>query len=35
MTYNDETTKLTEFVCPRCHETVIDWKPEARALRVA
>jgi len=35
MTYNDETTKLTEFVCPRCHETVIDWKPGARSVRLA
>lgn len=35
MTYNDETTKLTEFVCPRCHETVIDWKAAARNERLA
>ena len=35
MSYNDETTKLTEFVCPQCHETTIDWKPAARAVRLA
>ena len=35
MSYNDETTKLTEFVCPRCHETFIDWKSEARGVRLA
>ncbi|WP_276272470.1 hypothetical protein [Haloarcula litorea] len=35
MSYNDETTKLTEYVCSRCHETIIDWKPEARGSRVA
>ncbi len=35
MTYNDETTKLTEFVCPHCHETVIDWKAAARTERLA
>ncbi|RKS83151.1 hypothetical protein BDK61_2484 [Haloarcula quadrata] len=34
MSYNDQTTKLTEFVCPSCHETVIDWKAEARNARV-
>jgi len=34
MSYNDQTTKLTEFVCPSCHDTVIDWKPEARSARV-
>lgn len=34
MSYNDQTTKLTEFVCPSCHETVIDWKSEARSARV-
>ena len=35
MSYNDETTKLTEYVCPRCHDTVIDWKPEARTVRLS
>jgi len=35
MTYNDQTTKLTEYVCPACHETVIDWKSSARNERVA
>ena len=35
MTYNDETTKLTEFVCPQCHETTIDWKAEARSVRLS
>jgi hypothetical protein len=23
MSHNDETTKLTEWVCPRCHNTRI------------
>lgn len=23
MNYNDETTKLTEYACPRCHATEI------------
>lgn len=27
---NDVTTKLTEYVCPRCHDTEIEWKPDAR-----
>jgi len=31
MTYNDETTKLTEFTCPRCHNTRIVWKAAHRA----
>lgn len=35
MTYNDETTKLTEFVCPQCHETTIAWKDKARSVRLA
>ena len=35
MSLNDETTKLTELVCPRCHETIIDWKGEARHARLA
>lgn len=35
MSYNDETTKLTELVCPSCHETIIDWKATARHARVA
>lgn len=30
MAYNDETAKLTEFVCPVCHATLIDWKQSAR-----
>jgi len=30
MSTNDQTTKLTEYVCPRCHETEIDWKRDAR-----
>lgn len=33
MTYNDETTKLTEFVCSTCHDTVIEWKSPARNQR--
>ncbi|MHB9285617.1 hypothetical protein ACKVMT_01085 [Halobacteriales archaeon Cl-PHB] len=31
MTYNDETTKLTEYVCPNCHYTEIVWKEAHRA----
>ena len=30
MSTNDVTTKLTEFVCPNCHETEIEYKAEAR-----
>jgi len=26
MSHNDETTKLTEYVCPTCHNTHIVWK---------
>lgn len=26
MTHNDETTKLTEYVCPNCHFTTLDRK---------
>jgi DNA-directed RNA polymerase subunit RPC12/RpoP len=26
MSYNDQTTKVTEFACPRCHNTRIEWK---------
>jgi hypothetical protein len=26
MHHNDETTKLTEYVCPGCHNTEIVWK---------
>ncbi|MUV90734.1 hypothetical protein GJ629_13170 [Halapricum sp. CBA1109] len=26
MSYNDETTKLTEFVCSSCHRTLIEYK---------
>lgn len=35
MSYNDETTRLMELVCPSCHETIIDWKDEARQTRLA
>jgi len=31
MSQNDETTKLTEFVCPRCHNTEIVWKASYRS----
>jgi ribosomal protein S27AE len=31
MSHNDETTKLTEYVCARCHKTQIVWKPSHRA----
>jgi hypothetical protein len=30
MTYNDETTKLTEYVCPTCHRTRIEQKQSFR-----
>jgi DNA-directed RNA polymerase subunit RPC12/RpoP len=30
LSHNDETTKLTEYVCPRCHRTTIVWKPSYR-----
>lgn len=26
MSYNDETTRLTEFVCSNCHRLEIEWK---------
>lgn len=32
---NDETTKLTELVCPACHETEIEWKRDARGRNKA
>ena len=30
MSHNDETTKLTEYVCSNCHNTKIVWKPAYR-----
>jgi ribosomal protein S27AE len=30
MSRNDETTKLTEYVCSNCHNTEIVWKPAYR-----
>ena len=30
MSHNDETTKLTEYACPRCHTTDIVKKPAYR-----
>lgn len=30
MSVNDETTKLTEYVCPRCHNTEIVQKESFR-----
>lgn len=30
MSENDVTTVLTEYVCPACHATEIEWKPAAR-----
>ena len=30
MSHNDETTKLTEYVCPRCHATRIEKKEDYR-----
>ena len=30
MSYNDQTTKLTEFVCPHCHAVEIVHKPAYR-----
>jgi hypothetical protein len=26
MSYNDETTKLTEYVCSNCHRLEIEYK---------
>jgi predicted RNA-binding Zn-ribbon protein involved in translation (DUF1610 family) len=31
LTYNDETTKLVEYACPTCHNTVIVQKESFRA----
>jgi len=30
MNHNDETTKLTEYVCPHCHRTKISRKAAYR-----
>lgn len=30
MSYNDQTTKLTEFACPDCHEVEITRKNNYR-----
>jgi len=30
MNYNDETTKLTEYACPSCHNTEIVQKESFR-----
>lgn len=30
MSHNDETTKLTEYVCPRCHYTELVRKSSFR-----
>ena len=30
MNYNDETTKLTEYACPNCHNTAIVTKQSFR-----
>lgn len=30
MNYNDETTKLTEYACPTCHNTLIVPKENFR-----
>jgi predicted RNA-binding Zn-ribbon protein involved in translation (DUF1610 family) len=30
MSHNDETTKLTEYVCPSCHQTEITYKQSFR-----
>jgi predicted RNA-binding Zn-ribbon protein involved in translation (DUF1610 family) len=30
MSHNDETTKLTEYVCPSCHRTEITYKQSFR-----
>jgi len=32
MSYNDETTKLLEFACSHCHQTIIEYKPRARTV---
>jgi len=31
LNYNDETTKLVEYACPTCHNTVIVQKESFRA----
>jgi len=31
MSHNDETTRLTEYTCPNCHNTRIVWKDAQRA----
>jgi DNA-directed RNA polymerase subunit RPC12/RpoP len=35
MSHNDETTKLTEYVCPRCHNTEIEQKKQYRVTAEA
>jgi predicted RNA-binding Zn-ribbon protein involved in translation (DUF1610 family) len=35
MSHNDETTKLTEWVCPRCHNTEIERKEGYRVTAEA
>ena len=30
MSHNDETTKLTEYACPTCHNVRIVWKAAYR-----
>mgnify|MGYP000165095574 FL=1 len=35
MSHNDETTKLTEWVCPRCHNTRIEKKEGYRVTTEA
>ncbi|MDG5776869.1 hypothetical protein VB773_12745 [Haloarculaceae archaeon H-GB2-1] len=30
LAFNDETTKLVEYVCPSCHATEITWKESHR-----
>jgi len=35
MSHNDETTKLTEWVCPRCHNTEIERKETYRVTAEA
>ncbi|MFC7138993.1 hypothetical protein ACFQMA_03965 [Halosimplex aquaticum] len=35
MSRNDETTKLTEYVCARCHRTEIVRKPAYRVTASA
>lgn len=30
LSHNDETSKLTEYVCPSCHRTTVEYKDSYR-----